>query len=117
MAIKKTLLVEFENFWVEIKIEVDDTAKGIASEPNAVKCGAVGWIEAAIELKTEVVVMHRLQSFERDDGIFAASDRNKVTGKPWIGMGKVGYSRVARCCGLCWCGLTFNFEEFVKSEI
>ena len=81
MAIVETLFVELEQFFIECKIKIDGAAKRIAGEFNAIDSGAVFWINTAIILETDILVVHRLERFECDNAIFAAANRNKVAMK------------------------------------
>ena len=81
MAIVETLFVELEQFFIERKIKIDGAAKRIAGEFNAIDSGAVFWINTAIILETDILVVHRLERFECDNTIFATANRNKVAMK------------------------------------
>ena len=59
MAIVETLFVELEQFFIECKIKIDGAAKRITGEFNTIDSGAVFWVNTAIILETDILVVHR----------------------------------------------------------
>ena len=107
MAIVETLFVELEQFFIECKIKIDGAAKRIAGEFNAIDSGAVFWINTAIILETDILVVHRLERFECDNTIFATANRNKVAMKIVANAKFWFFSR-------CVC---YDFEKIIVCDI
>ena len=66
---------------VESEVEIAGLFHRIAGETNTIDCRAVFWIEIAVVLKAEVVFAPVAERLERDDGVFAAADRDEVAAK------------------------------------